>query len=140
MIYIYAFKLENNKYYITNSELSHLTINDFNFMDIEWTTKYKPYSIIETKKIIDYYEEDEIVKLYMKKYGISNVRGGSITTIDLDKETLKNVQSICNMDNCNKCCNNNVYNKSFNDYCTCLINKLFSNSEKKCDGCCDKSK
>jgi cellular nucleic acid-binding protein len=85
MVYIYILKLENNKFYIgkTNNPKFRL-IEHFNKTGggSVWTTKYKP---IKIEKIFngDDYDEDKYTQIYMDKYGIENVRGGSFTSIKL---------------------------------------------------------
>ena len=47
------------------------------FQGSKWTSKYKPIKLIQTIDNADEFDEDKWVKIYMKKYGIDNVRGGT---------------------------------------------------------------
>ena len=105
MVYIYVLKLKNNKYYVgkTKNTLkriqSHIQGNGST-----WTTKYKPIEIIEQINGDDF-DEDKYTKMYMKKYGIDNVRGGSYVQIKLSssqKELLEKEINGC-MDACFNC-------------------------------------
>ena len=81
MVYIYALKLEQNKYYIGKTNTPHFRIeNHFNSNGSEWTKMYKPLSILEIKPNCDDYDEDKITRQYMDKYGVENVRGGSFVS------------------------------------------------------------
>ena len=83
MVYIYILKLQNNKFYIgkTNNPEFRLT-EHFNKIGSIWTTKYKPIKIEKLFKGDDY-DEDKYTQMYMDKYGIENVRGGSFTSVKL---------------------------------------------------------
>ena len=98
MIYIYILKLENNKYYIGKTTNPKFRIeNHFNSNGSEWTKMYKPLKLIELISDCDDYDEDKYTRIYMDKYGINNVRGGSFSSIELSKETitfLKNKKEI----------------------------------------------
>ena len=103
MVYIYALKLEQNKYYIGKTNIPHFRIeNHFNSNGSEWTKMYKPLSILEIKPNCDDYDEDKITRQYMDKYGIDNVRGGSFVSIILNKPTIDILQQMSNGTN-NKC-------------------------------------
>jgi hypothetical protein len=103
MVYIYALKLEQNKYYIGKTNIPHFRIeNHFNSNGSEWTKMYKPLSILEIKPNCDDYDEDKITRQYMDKYGIDNVRGGSFVSIMLNKPTIDILQQMSNGTN-NKC-------------------------------------
>ena len=96
MVYIYVLQLDKDKYYIgkTNNPQFRLE-SHFNLQGSEWTKLYKPIQILELITDCDDYDEDKYTLIYMDKYGIDNVRGGSFTTIELDKFTknqLKNEQ------------------------------------------------
>jgi hypothetical protein len=100
---IYALKLEDNKYYIGYSKNNHTCdirlMNHFNENGSKWTKKYKPISVIE-KINGDMFDEEKYTLLYMDKYGIDNVRGGSYSQIILsqnDKDkALQTIRSILN--------------------------------------------
>lgn len=86
--HLYILQLEEGKYYIgitskTPQERFHEHRNGF--CGAEWTKLYKPIRIEQTKDLgITTYEraelfENKVVREYIKKYGLDNVRGGNIT-------------------------------------------------------------
>jgi len=106
MVSIYILRLLNNKFYVGKSMNPCKRIKEhFKNNGSVWTKKYKP---IETIKIIsdcDHYDEDKYTKIYMEKYGINNVRGGSFTSINLKKEEIIFIEKaiITANDRCFKC-------------------------------------
>lgn len=122
---IYALKLEDNKYYIGYSKNNHTCdsrlINHFNENGSEWTKTYKPIEVIE-KINGDMFDEEKHTLIYMDKYGIDNVRGGSYSKIKLSQydknkaiQTIRSVLNRCYLCNSNEhysnCCPNNSNNK-----------------------------
>lgn len=88
---IYILKLENEKYYIGYSNnISKRIKEHFNNNGSEWTKKYKPILILD-KKRGKLHEEEKFTLLYMQKYGIQNVRGGSYSNIELTQEQKNNI-------------------------------------------------
>ena len=92
MVFIYILLLEQQKYYIGKTNIPIFRIKDHFNQDSQngaaWTRKYKP---VEVEKIIpncDNFDEDKITKIYMKKHGINNVRGGSYVKISLDQNQI----------------------------------------------------
>ena len=106
MVNIYVLKLEKGKYYVgkTNNPRFRLE-NHFNSNGSQWTKKYKPLKIIEIKPDCDDYDEDKYTKIYMDKYGIENVRGGSFVSIKLDETTVNYLTHMSNgtNDKCFRC-------------------------------------
>jgi hypothetical protein len=86
MVFIYILQLEKGKYYIgkTNNPQFRLETH-FNSNGSEWTKIYKPLKVLEIKPNCDDYDEDKYTRIYMDKYGIDNVRGGSFVSIKLTK-------------------------------------------------------
>ena len=82
---IYVLKLQGGKYYVGKSTdvigryQQHLIGKGS-----AWTNKYKPISLLECKSDVSPFEEDKVVKEYMAKHGIDNVRGGTYTQMTLD--------------------------------------------------------
>jgi len=106
MVYIYILKLENNKYYIGKTDNPEIRLNShFNLNGSEWTKKYKPIEIIQIIPNCDNYDEDKYTKIYMDKFGIDNVRGGSYVKLELDTNTIKFLEkeSIGTNDKCFNC-------------------------------------
>ena len=90
-LWLYVLKLINNKYYVGITTKNpyyrfkqHLCGNG-----AEWTKIHKPIYIIKALKITNGFEEDKYTKIYMDKYGIGNVRGGSYSNINLKKYQLE---------------------------------------------------
>jgi hypothetical protein len=86
MVFIYILKLEKGKYYIgkTNNPQFRLE-NHFNSNGSEWTKTYKPLKVLEIKPNCDDYDEDKYTRMFMDKYGMNNVRGGSFVSVKLTK-------------------------------------------------------
>jgi hypothetical protein len=103
MVFIYALKLEEGKYYIgkTNNPSFRLE-NHFNSNGSAWTKKYKPIKVLELIPNCDDYDEDKYTRKYMDKYGIDNVRGGSFCEINLNENNLITLNQMSNGTN-NKC-------------------------------------
>jgi predicted GIY-YIG superfamily endonuclease len=82
---IYVLKLQGGKYYVgKSSDVIGRYQQHVNGQGSSWTKKYKPISLLDCKSDVSPFEEDKVVKEYMSKYGIDNVRGGSYTQIILD--------------------------------------------------------
>lgn len=106
MVFIYVLLLENEKYYIGKTDNPDFRIDDhFKFGGCAWTKKYKPIKILDIILNCDDYDEDKYTRIYMDKYGINNVRGGSFVSIKLDKNTITQLEKMSNMTNnrCFKC-------------------------------------
>ena len=76
-------------------------------MGTEWTKKYKPIKIIKLIENCDEFDEDKYTKIYMNKFGINNVRGGSYTKIILCQKEISFIEkeitgSTDKCYNCNK--------------------------------------
>ena len=105
MVYIYTLKLNRGKYYVGKTSNPHFRIEShFNSDGSCWTKIYKPLKLLELIQGDDY-DEDKYTKMYMDKYGIDNVRGGSYTSVNLDDETKSQLLKISNSTNnrCFKC-------------------------------------
>lgn len=87
MISIFVYELKNNKYFVYytyNKEINSKTneiLNKFEFVRNNTVIK-----IIEEIYDCTIYDVDKIVKIYMNKYGIHNVKGGSYIQ-EINKET-----------------------------------------------------
>ena len=103
MVFIYTLQLEQGKYYIgkTNNPTFRLE-NHFNSNGSEWTKKYKPIKVLELIPNCNDYDEDKYTRIYMDKYGINNVRGGSFVSVKLDKSTINTLKQMSNGTN-DKC-------------------------------------
>jgi hypothetical protein len=97
MTNIYILQLENNKYYIGKTENPYFRLNEhFSSFGSEWTNKYKPIYVIELLLNCDDFDEDKYTLIYMKKYGIDNVRGGSFCKLKLSDSEIKHIQKMIN--------------------------------------------
>jgi hypothetical protein len=118
---IYVLKCERNKYYIgkTSRPLQIRAKEHFTNQGSEWTRLYKPIEVIEKIDDADDFDEDKYTKIYMNKYGIDNVRGGSYTQLILQDHVIENLQKeLCSANNACFRCNreghfaNNCYAKT----------------------------
>jgi predicted GIY-YIG superfamily endonuclease len=85
--HLYVLRLEDDKYYvgITSKTVEHRFMQHKNgFAGAAWTKEHKPISILDsrdlgyvTKDEAEYYE-NIVVRKYIHKYGIENVRGGDL--------------------------------------------------------------
>lgn len=106
MVYIYVLKLKDNKYYVGKTINPEFRIkNHFHKNGSAWTKKYKPLKIEALIPDCDDYDEDKYTKIYMDKYGIENVRGGSFVSIKLDETTVNYLTHMSNgtNDKCFRC-------------------------------------
>jgi hypothetical protein len=95
MVYIYILELENNKYYVGKTTNPGFRLEQhFNNSGSQWTKKYKPIKILEILSNCDDYDEDKYTKMYMDKFGINNVRGGSYVQIKLNKVTITSLEKM----------------------------------------------
>lgn len=102
MFCIYAFLLNDNKYYIEKTKNKNLKIENFDLNKTIWIQKYKLIKILEIFDKCDEYDEDKITLKYMGKYGIDNVRGGSFCQENLSEQDkmfinkmIKNAKNKC---------------------------------------------
>ena len=103
MVFIYILQLEKGKYYIgKTNKLQFRLETHFNLNGSEWTKIYKPLKVLEIKPNCDDYDEDKYTRIYMDKYGINNVRGGSFVSIKLLKSQIDILKQMSNGTN-NKC-------------------------------------
>ncbi len=95
MVTVYVLKLTNNKYYVgkTDKPINECYKEHLNGTGSLWTCIYKPIKISDTISNADINDEDKYTKMYMDKYGIDNVRGGTYDSIMLSDEQIKLLQS-----------------------------------------------
>lgn len=106
MVYIYVLALEKNKYYIGKTSNPQFRLEShFSATGSEWTKLYKPLHILELIPHCDNYDEDKYTRIYMDKYGIDNVRGGSFVSVVLSPNTIEHLKQMSNgtNDKCFKC-------------------------------------
>jgi len=91
---IIVFNLESNKYYLDECN----NINKLFDKNIDWITKYNSISIKTIIENINIKDIDKYVRMYMHKFGINNVRGGSYKdeiNIDNIKELIWSENNCC---------------------------------------------
>jgi hypothetical protein len=142
MVFIYTLKLHQGKYYIGKTTNPSFRLdNHFNSNGSAWTMKYKPIKLLELIPNCDTYDEDKYTRIYMDKYGIENVRGGSFVSIELDKTTIQHLTQMSNgtNDKCFICSKAGHFAKDCKEqdeyeevWCCEKCNKEFDN-EKKCE-------
>lgn len=106
--FVYILKLNAdevgiNKWYVGRTTNIQNRINaHFNGNGAIWCKKYLPIKVEEVIEITDNFQEDTMVKKYMDKYGIDNVRGGSYSEltlnqnkIDLIEREIRNTKDLC---------------------------------------------
>ena len=106
MSYIYILKLKNSKYYIGRTNNPNLRIqNHESGSGSAWTNKYPVKKIIKIISNCHKFDEDKYTKIYMQKYGIENVRGGSYCSVVLSDSMIETLQHEINgaTDCCYKC-------------------------------------
>jgi hypothetical protein len=87
MVYIYILQLEQGKYYVGKTINPSFRLDShFNSNGSAWTKLYKPIKMIELIPNCDDYDEDKYTRMFMDKYGIDNVRGGSFVSVELENQ------------------------------------------------------
>jgi phage/plasmid-associated DNA primase/predicted GIY-YIG superfamily endonuclease len=105
MVMIYILQLEDKKYYVGRSNIPKQRIlKHFQVDGSEWTKLYTPINII-TQFSGNNFDEEKHTLIYMKKYGIDNVRGGSFCKIVLSNSEKNIITQMINSidDACFKC-------------------------------------
>ena len=106
MAFIYILELENKKYYIGKTSNPNFRLEQhFNFNGSLWTKKYKPLRILRIIPNCDDFDEDKYTLIYMKTYGINNVRGGTFCQMTLNSNNLNHINDmiVSSTDTCYKC-------------------------------------
>lgn len=128
----------DNKYYIGKTNNPLYRINDhLNDKGSKWTNIYKPIQIIELIPNCDDYDEDKYVRIYMDKYGIDNVRGGSFSQITLTQDTITQLISMSRgtNDKCFKCGEKNHFFTDCGKKYKVFKKKKYTNKHVTCYRC-----
>ena len=144
MVNIYILQLQRNKYYIGKTTNPNFRLDQhFNNQGSAWTKKYKPQRIIKIIPNCSHYDEDKYTQIYMDKYGIYNVRGGSFCKVKLDPEEKKILEkkSKGTQDKCFQCGRDNHFasscpqkKKIYTIQCA-ICSKLFTEKEFERHAC-----
>jgi|JI10StandDraft_1071094.scaffolds.fasta_scaffold136717_3 hypothetical protein len=102
---IYVLNLEHDKWYIGKTNNVNQRVDQHKRGEGSLWTKLHPVrSLVETIEG-DSFDEDKTVKIYMSRYGVENVRGGSYSQVDLSKMQLLSLETELRgaQDACFKC-------------------------------------
>ena len=127
-MYVYILRLLDDKYYVGKTDnLDSRFAQHFSGKAAAWTKKHRPIEVAEIIPDADEFDEDKYTKIYMREYGVENVRGGSFCQFalpDFQLEGLK-VELHASDDVCFLC------NKSGHYASACPTNKSKSKSKSK---------
>ena len=117
MSFIYALKLETDKFFIghTLNPIKSIEIHYRWHLNIEWLKKYPWVDIYELIPNCKFEELDKYTLKYMAKYGIDNVRGGNFINIILENNILNNIKQALVLLK-DDILHNNIINKDKNYY------------------------
>ena len=104
--FVYVLYLEGNKFYVGKcSDVKKRWQQHRAGQGSVWTSLYKPVKIVTVYKQVSSFEEDKVTKVYMSRYGIDNVRGGSYITVQLSDEQIRAVKKelLFASDRCIRC-------------------------------------
>jgi hypothetical protein len=132
MNYLFILKLECKKYFIGLTTEIQQDINKLSSSN--WVKKYKPQEMLLF--IEDCNDIDKYVILYMQKYGINNVRGGTYSDILLNSECIEKLKKIdYSTDKC-YICGDNTHNvrecKKDDILCTCFYSYIYIHYSTSC--------
>ena len=85
---IYVLQLQKKKYYVGKTDnIERRYEEHIRGIGSSWTAKYQPIKIYKIHESTSSFDEDKYTKMYMNKFGIDNVRGGSYVQENLDDFT-----------------------------------------------------
>lgn len=97
MINLYVLGLTGGKYYIGKTRRGVERIwEQVNGLGSSWVKRYPPQSLIDFTSNCDPFDEDKLTLMYMARYGIENVRGGSFCEINLTRANRKTIYKMIN--------------------------------------------
>lgn len=81
---LYILECEDNKWYVgKTSDVQRRFKQHIQGNGSEWTREHPPIRIVETRPIASQFDETNVTKVLMKKYGVENVRGGAYSAVEL---------------------------------------------------------
>ncbi len=105
-LFIYVLHCRQNKYYVGKTVNPKMRMKDHKGgFGSKWTRIYPPVKMVRLIPNCDVYDEDKYTLMYMERYGIRNVRGGSYCQVRLQDYQIKNLRNQIKSatDRCNKC-------------------------------------
>lgn len=96
MKYIYLLKLQNNKYFVGNTNCLKTSYDKYFIKkkyDIEWLKVNKP---IKMEKMYHIGNINKYTLKYMSKYSIQDVRGGKYSDLIIEKKELEQLKKKLN--------------------------------------------
>jgi hypothetical protein len=104
---VYILKCDDSCYYIGKTRENYFVDIDKHFQGFgnEWTKLHKPIRMETLRHFCDEDDDNLYTILYMMKYGINKVRGGSYSQVVLTHHQLFEINN-CHIDNsiiCSKC-------------------------------------
>lgn len=103
---LYVLELTGGKYYVGKSaDVAKRFDQHKSGTGSAWTRLHKPVRILETRRLTSVHDETNMTKDLMKKYGVSNVRGGAYTAVDMttEQEDMLRHEMRASSDACYKC-------------------------------------
>ncbi len=84
---LYILELEGGNYYVGKSaDVAKRFEQHKAGTGSAWTKTHRPVKLLETRAITSPYDETNVTKDLMKKYGVDKVRGGAYTAVDMPEE------------------------------------------------------
>lgn len=94
---VYVLKCEQDKIYVGHTMNLNLRIaQHWARQGAQWTKKYPPLELIQVIAFGSKELENKVTLLYMKDWGVDNVRGGSYCQASVSSKTSKLVEELTN--------------------------------------------